>query len=191
MTDQTYWKTFYENDTIERQKHSNFCQFVMNFFENKTITNVLDSGCGDGRDSYFMSTKYNTTGVDNCGIDLKETSTFSFINGDFITIDKSKFDLIYSRFTFHSITNEEHQHFIDTIPPNTYLAIEARSIKGIDHNVFHGKTHYRNYINLEYITNLLLKNNFEILFIKEDADMALYKTENPICIRVICKKRIV
>jgi tellurite methyltransferase len=191
MSDKTYWKTFYENGTFERQPHSNFCQFVMDFFENKNITTVLDVGCGDGRDSYFISTKYHTTGVENCGVDLTTTSAFNFINADFITIDKRKFDLIYSRFTFHSITNEDHQIFIDTIQPNTYLAIEARSSKGIDNQVFHGKTHYRNYINLEYITKLLLKNNFEILFIKEDIDMAIYKTENPICIRVICKKRIV
>ena len=32
-----------------------------------------------------------------------------------VAIDKSKYDLIYSRFTFHSITNEQHQQFLDTI----------------------------------------------------------------------------
>ena len=30
---------------------------------------------------------------------------------------------------------------------------------------------------------------FEIIFIKEDLNFAKYKNENPICIRVICKKR--
>ena len=68
------------------------------------------------------------------------------------------------------------------------MAIEARSIIGMADTLIHGKEHYRNYISLEYLTNILKDNGFEILFIKEDKDMAIYKSENPVCIRAICKK---
>ena len=43
--------------------------------------------------------------------------------------NKDKYDLIYSRFTFHSITNEQHISFLDTIKTNSYLVIETRSKK--------------------------------------------------------------
>jgi SAM-dependent methyltransferase len=189
MSDKQYWKLFYETDKNKKLENSDFCNFVMDYFKNNTdVKNILDAGCGDGRDGLFISTKYNVVGVDNNGFGLDNTETFKFFNDDFITIDKSNFDLIYSRFTFHSITNEDHDIFLETIQKNTYLAIEARSIKGIEDNVYYGKEHYRNYIDLIYLRNILVKHNFEIFFIKEDIDMAIYKTENPICIRVICKK---
>ena len=69
---------------------------------------------------------------------------------DFVTINKSKYDLIYSRFTFHSIINEQHISFLDTINTNSYLAIETRSKKCEDNYGFHGKTHYRNYTDIDY-----------------------------------------
>ena len=96
--------------------------------------------------------------------------------------------MIYSRFTFHSITNEQHNIFLDTINDNSYLVIETRSKKGEDDDVVHGKTHYRNYTDLEYLKTILKSNRFEIIYIEEDINFAKYKNENPVCIRVICKK---
>ena len=41
---------------------------------------------------------------------------------------------------------------------------------------------------MDYIVNLLKDNNFDILYQNEDKDFAVYKNENPVCIRIICKK---
>ena len=183
-----YWNNFY-NDKKHLIKCSDFCKFVMEYFKDyKNISYILDSGCGNGRDSYTLVSTYKVDGVDNSGFIPKNVKNLNFIKEDFVNIDKSKYDLIYSRFTFHSITNDQHQQFLNTINNNTYLAIEARSIKSIDDDLCHGKTHYRNYIDLNYLKDLLIKNNFNILFIDEGKDMAKYKDENPICVRVICKK---
>ena len=38
------------------------------------------------------------------------------------------------------------------------------------------------------VKNLLTLKKFEIILIMEDLNFAKYKNENPICIRVICKK---
>ena len=97
--------------------------------------------------------------------------------------------MLYSRFTFHSITNEQQIAFLDTINNDTYLVIETRSNKGENNDVYHGKTHFRNYTDIDYLKKILTERNFEILFIEENIDMAKYKNENPICIRVICKKQ--
>jgi len=152
------------------------------------LRTILDAGCGNGRDSKCLSTKYKVTGVDNCGININDAENFNFLDESFITVNKDPYDLIYSRFTFHSITNKDHLDFLSSIKPNTYLAIEARSTTGCNKQEYHGKTHYRNYIDITYLQKILVSNKFEILFIKEDNNMAKYKTENPTCVRVICKK---
>ena len=72
--------------------------------------------------------------------------------------------------------------------PGTYVAIEARSLMGMDDDVHHGKTHYRNWIDFGYLKDMLLEKKFNIMFMDEGVDMANYKDENPVCIRVICKK---
>jgi len=157
----------------------------MDYFKNFPPLTILDAGCGNGRDGYYMADKHMVTGIDNCGIQLENRSQFNFINDTFITIDKSAYTLIYSRFTFHSITNEDHLRFLSTIKSGTYLVIEARSDKEtIDE--YYGKSHYRNYINMKYLKSILI--DFDILYIKEGKDMAIYKTENPVCVRVICRK---
>jgi hypothetical protein len=83
-------------------------------------------------------------------------------------MDKTGYDLIYSRFTFHSITNEQHIHFLDSISINSYLAIETRSKQSETDHVFYGKTHYRNYTDFKYLEMLLISNNFEIIYMNED-----------------------
>lgn len=186
MNDTTYWKDFYSsNNKIEC---SDFCSFIINYFKDKQINKVLDCGCGNGRDSYALSNTYKVDAIDNCGFLPNNTGNLVFSVNDFVTYDKNKYDLIYSRFTFHSISDDQHSVFLDTIPNNSYLAIETRSKKGEDDHVFHGKTHYRNYTDIEYLKNLLTSKKFEIIYIEEDVNFAIYKDENPVCIRVICKK---
>ena len=187
MDDRQYWHYFYSSND-HNQECSQFCKFVMKYFENENITNVLDCGCGNGRDSYALSQKYNVHGVDNCGYLPKNSENIDFFIDNFVTMDKKIYDLVYSRFTFHSITNEDHIEFLDSIHPNTYLAIETRSKKGEENDVYHGKTHFRNYTDLDYICELLESKQFEILYKQEDNNMANYKNENPICIRIISKK---
>ena len=187
LNDKNYWETFYS--TNNNVNCSDFCNFVMNYFkDDKNILNVLDCGCGNGRDSQSLSNRYNVDAVDNCGFLPTNGNNVNYYVGDFVTMDKSKYDLIYSRFTFHSITNDQHMSFLDTINVNSYLVIETRSKRGENDHVFHGKTHYRNYTDLSYLKDVLTLKKFEIMFILEDVNLAKYKNENPVCIRVICKK---
>lgn len=189
MDDKTYWNTFY-NNKLSVSRCSDFCVFIMEYFQNNhNINHVLECGYGDGRDGYTLSKKYYVYGVDNSGyIPKSENSKLTFSCENFVEMKKDGYDLIYSRFTFHSITNEQHQTFLKSINNGTYLVIEARSAKGIDEHVYHGKEHYRNYIDGNYIKNILNENGFKILLFEEGRDMAKYKDENPICIRIICKK---
>jgi len=178
-----YWGAFYSNyNNIEC---SDFCNFIIDYFKQKNIfhensVNVLDCGCGNGRDSYVLSTRYNVTAVDNSGFLPKDQNNLKFLTDDFVTINKNGYDLIYSCFTFHSITNDQHTAFLNTINANSYLVIETRSKKGENDDVFHGKTHYRNYTDIDYLKNVLTLKKFEIILIMEDLNFAKYKNENPI-----------
>ncbi len=186
----TYWKDFYSTNKINLEC-SEFCNFIMNYLKNNNINiiNVLDCGCGNGRDSYTLSTVYNVDAVDNSGFLPENRNNVFFFVDNFITIYKTKYDLIYSRFTFHSITNNEHNFFLDTISINSYLVIETRSKTSENEHVFFGKTHYRNCTDIDYLKTILTKKKFEIIYIEENRNFAIYKDEDPICIRVISIKR--
>jgi len=183
----TYWSTFYKqfNETAP----SNFACFILNFFKDyDEPLHILDVGCGNGRDSFYLSSKYATTGIDISTVPNRTRDHLQFIQGDMITIDKSYYDVIYSRFTFHSITNEQQEELVKSIAPNTFLCIETRSSKDADEYRFYGDNHYRNLTEMNYLINLLTKYNFTIIFSSESKDVAIYKEENPTCIRIICKK---
>lgn len=188
FNDKKYWMNFYSLNNDINLECSNFCNFVIDYFKNVNISDVLDCGCGNGRDSYALSNIYNVDGIDNCGVLPINKNNVKFYSDDLATFNKDKYDLIYSRFSFHSMTNEQHIAFLDSIKTNSYLVIETRSQKSENDEVVHGRTHYRNYTDFNYLKNLLTVKNFDIIYINEDINFAKYKNENPYCIRVICKK---
>lgn len=191
MCDIVYWANFYSKNSITLHP-SSFCLFLTDYLQQSklNIMNILDCGCGNGRDSYYLSNEYTVTGIDNCKIIPQESDNCRFVSGDFCNYPKDDYDLIYSRFTFHSITNEQQQQFLNSITkPDTILCIETRSDKGVNDYRYHGDAHFRNFTNLEYFKQLLHDNNFECLYVTEDNNLAVYKDENPYCIRVICRKK--
>ena len=178
--DINYWENFYVNKNIVKEP-SDFCIFIMNYFKDSEKIHILDAGCGNGRDSLYMSNKYKVTGLDTSLVDLKDSINCNFIKTNFCNYDKTNFNMIYSRFTFHSISNEDQEIFLKSITKDgTYLCIETRSDKDINNNRVFGDNHYRNFTNLNYLKNILEKNKFEILYIVESNNVAIYKDENPI-----------
>ena len=181
-----YWSTFYKK--FNESTPSNFACFIMKFLNSIDYPlRILDVGCGNGRDSYYLSSKYNTTGIDISVVPTSTQPNLQFIQGDMVTIDKTLYNVIYSRFTFHSITNEHQESLVKSIAPNTFLCIETRSSKDVHEYRVFGDNHYRNLTNKDYLIELLQKYNFTILVMSESKDVAIYKEENPTCIRIICK----
>lgn len=180
-----YWNDFYK--IYNNLEPSMFCKYIYKYLEkyNKEF-NILDIGCGNGRDSYYLSKNHKVTGIDISNIP-KNRINCEFYLENMVTCDKSQFDVLYSRFTFHSITDIQQEDLIKSIKKDTILCIETRSDKETNLNRIHGNTHYRNLTNIDKLKELLIKYNFEIIEIVESNNLAVYKTENPICIRVICK----
>ena len=187
VLDTDYWSAFYTSDHTLRP--SNFCSFVLDFMKDAEDLKVLDAGCGNGRDSYGLCHKHIVTGIDTAGYVPVSVPRCSFETADFCSYDKTPFDLIYSRFTFHSITDEQQIEFLESIKRSkTRLAIECRSNLGEKEACVHGKNHFRNFVDYQRLLQQLVELNFRCVYAEEATGFAPYKTENPVCIRIIAEK---
>jgi len=191
--EKTYWSKFYsQNKAII--KPSDFALFICDYLKTNTniikpIKNILDIGCGNGRDSYyFAEQEYNIVGID-ASVECEASNNCNFVIGNMITYPKDKYDMIYSRFSIHSIPNKEILELFNSIQnKDTLLCIETRSDKGKLEARHFGDGHYRNFTNLDNLKLMLTESSFKIIYIEENDGFAIYKDENPICIRVICQK---
>jgi len=183
--DKLYWNQFYKEKkgVLER---SDFAEFVLEYFKDKSYF-ILDLGCGNGRDSYYLSQNHKVIGCDLSSVP-KNKKHCLFLEENMVTIDKEPYDLIYSRFSLHSISDENQKELLQSIKKGTILCIETRSIKGKDSYRLFGDTHYRNLTDIHFLRSILKDYGFIILYEFEGDNIAVFKDENPICIRMICKK---
>lgn len=184
--DVNYWSDFYSsNHTLES---SNFCKYILEYFGSKDLK-VLDAGCGNGRDSYALAQAYTVTGLDSAEYIPEGNANCSFVTGDFCDYDKTSFDVIYSRFTLHSINDEQQESFLSSITrKGTYVCIECRSDGDVNTVREHGDDHYRNFVNFNRLNSLLVELGFKVLVSEEGTGFAPYKSEDPVCVRFIAEK---
>lgn len=210
MDDKKYWSDYYSTHQ-EPTDASSFAEFVLDNLEEGKI--LIELGCGNGRDSVFFSQNgIKVIAVDQVDDEIDflnenyKNENVCFACDDFTNliessndmINNTKFDYIYSRFTFHSITLEQEDNTLSWICENLddgLFFLEARSLndpmfkKGealSDTENF--TTHYRRYMDLDKFTSKLEDLGFEILYKIEDKDLAPYKDDNPYVIRIIAKK---
>jgi len=183
--DKLYWNQFYKKKKGVLES-SDFATFIMDYFKEEKFF-ILDIGCGNGRDSYYLSKKHHVVGCDLSSVPENKKHCL-FIEENMVTIDKKPYDLIYSRFSLHSISDENQRDLLQSIEKGTILCIETRSIKGKDTYRLFGDTHYRNLTDIHFLRSLMKEYGFIILYEFEGDNIAVFKDENPICIRMICKK---
>ena len=173
----SYWNRYYNNEV--KFKESSFARFVSRYIGRSKKKKIIDIGCGNGRDSIFFCKKgYVVTGIDISKIDIKKNSILKNKNLFFLNFDiendttSKKFDIIYSRFFIHALTNKGEKKFIELVnkikTKNTLVFLEFRNskdeifnkLKDRKHNKFvnFGKGHYRRIINTkEFIKNFINK----------------------------------
>lgn len=147
---------------------------------------VLDIGCGNGRDTkFFQKTKWinYTYGVDRAiETDLKKglykIDLNKLVKGD------CEFDIVYSRFFLHSISNKEIEKLLNWT--KNYFIAEFR-LKGDEPKIY---KHKRNLVDLSWFVNKLEENGYIILSLRTGYGMAKYKNEDPYVCRVIAKKYV-
>lgn len=171
--------------------------------------NILDLGCGNGRDSlYFAGKGLSVTGIDSAEVAIRDLSGCAgarFVCGDFVTLDgiaDASFDYCYSRFTVHAISLEQEQELLRNVLRVLRMGgrffIEVRSVnddiygmgeaKEKDAYVYQG--HYRRFIRLRDFIDRLCDVGFTLEYAEESDCFAPYKDSRPVCIRVTVVKKM-
>ena len=203
----SYWNDFYSKDI--RFKESSFARFVLKNVTNHKKIKLIDIGCGNGRDSFF----FNKKGFDVLGIDISQTvikknsqisnKKISFLNFDVEkdTISK-KFDIIYSRFFIHALSEKGECKFIQLVNKlkknNTLIFLEFRNSKDPIFNKFENKNHndfinfgnghYRRFIDTKkFVTNFLKKTKSKNIYLRSSKNISVLKKDNPNLSRAIFK----
>lgn len=169
---------------------------------------LLELGCGNGRDAAFFS----SIGLHVHGIDISEVgiakcrelcpeATFAVQN--FVNLPTPldsmhmSFDVVYSRFTLHSVKEEECSRALrwtfENLVPGGLFLIEVRSVLdamcGVGMQVLDERNawingHYRRFIEKEELLKELRAIGFQVQFEQEEKGLSPYGDDDPVLIRL-------
>jgi cyclopropane fatty-acyl-phospholipid synthase-like methyltransferase len=157
---------------------------------------ILELGAGDGRDSIFFASRgLKVTAieqVESCCNSIEDLSKgeVKAISADFTGVKQEElgsFDVVYSRFTLHSITALDQICLFQNLPgllnKGGRLMIEVRSVK----DPIYGKgqktaadtylynDHQRRFVRIESIVSIISKLGFTVFFAGERQGWAPHK----------------
>lgn len=202
-----YWTKYYKKHR-EMTTPSPFAEYCYSkYLSNGQEPALLELGSGNGRDAiYFAKNGINVLGLDIVDEEIRYLNkrklykNLLFKCADFSEyIKKDCYDFIYSRFTIHTISNEQETSTLENSYKNLknggMLFIEARSVKD---DMFaksskisetEGETdHYRRFLIYENFLENVKSAGFEIVESIEAQGLAKHNDEDPYIVRVIAKK---
>jgi len=204
-----FWNKFYKKKSLIIQP-SNFSKFIKkNFVKKKNIKNILEIGCGNGRDTFYFS-KYvkKIVSIDSSKQAIIKNKNDEKIRNNIIFLKKNilyrfnilskNFDLIYARFFLHTINSREEDIFLYILKKlsnkKTIIALEFRTTK--DKLFNKGKKisknesitdHYRRFVEVNEFKNKLKNLNFKIIYFKQSINLSNFKKDNPHLCRIVFK----
>ncbi|MDR3128787.1 MAG: class I SAM-dependent methyltransferase [Tannerellaceae bacterium] len=173
--------------------------------------NLIELGCGNGRDSiYFAAEGLNVSAIDQCKKEIEslrqrtaDMQNIIFRCADFSSLEDKFFNIVYSRFTLHSISKYQQNRLIKWVSRNLVtfggvFCIETRGQKnelykkGIlvegESDAYIFDNHYRRFLNFEELCHSLEDSGFILRYADEKKGFAPYKESNETYIRVIAEK---
>jgi len=209
--DKKYWEEFYKTQN-EELKPSLFARYV---YENlcKPTFRLIELGCGNGRDAIFFANEgLQVYAVDQCESEIKFLSNryrllnnCVFVSDDFTAMSDSdtQYDIVYSRFTLHSVSKEQEQNTLEwshrNLTHDGYLCIE---VHGKKNEIFqHGEkvegekdayilnNHYRRFLDFQTLCTDLENLGFLLTFAAEEKGFAPFAEMDETYIRVIALKK--
>ena len=177
-----YWIEFYKKNNLI-QNPSDFCLFVCDNYNLKN-KNILELCCGNGRDSYYLSQNCTQITALDKAIKIKEAKNLKSLQMDIVDFYENNnqvYDTTYCRFGLHSVSEDIE----DVILKNSIeIYFEFRS----DKDDSYLNDHYRRKINGNNFVKKIIDLGFELLYYKESKDLAIYKEQNPVIIRIIARR---
>ena len=207
--DKNYWKNIYSRQS-ESEMPSLFARYVAETLDIKG-KQLIELGCGNGRDAiFFANNNAQVKAVDQCeniiellNIRFQKVDNIHFACQDFTCLDdNNKYDIIYSRFTLHSISKEQEQKVVNWAYRNLNyggkLCIEVRGQKNEIYKVgepvkgepdaFILNDHYRRFINFDAFCKELKNIGYHLDFAEEKKGFAPYNGDDETYIRIIATK---
>ena len=186
-----YWGEFYSAKTHVLEP-SPFAKWAVGHMRNnadltrRPSINVLDCGCGNGRDTYFFAKQLGSAVGADASFAAEDKDSARFLRTDFVTATKDGFDVIYSRFSYHSITDEMQKQFWESLPSGSWLYLETRSSVDVLSRREHGDDHFRNLTDLGHLMKMANQYGERVL-LRMGRGMAKYKKEDPMVLRLACR----
>ena len=211
MKKNSYWNSYYKKIEFFNIKPSSFSKFCYNrFIKSTKKKDILDIGCGNGRDTIFFFKKgLKVVGVDKSATAKKiNRNRFSsnknlfFYKKDINKFDFKKigkFDFIYLRFFLHAINFKTQKNLFKHLcnlkkKRGTLIMLEFRTDK--DPLINKGKklsknetftNHYRRFINVKNTLKYFSMLSFKVIYILEKRGLSTRKNDNPVLCRLILK----
>ena len=207
--DFNYWEQYYLKQNAELMP-SLFAHYVADLLKD-THSDIVELGCGNGRDSVFFAKQgHNVDAIDQCYNEIcflikqhQGIDNLDFRCDDFTDlVDDEPYDVVYSRFTLHSVNKEQEKRTLEwayrNLKKGGLLCIEVRGQKNEiykvgepvenDTDAFILDNHYRRFLNFNNLCDDLKNLGFSLDFAAEDKDFAPYNGQNETYIRVIARK---
>lgn len=208
-----FWKQFYASCNL-RHTPSPFAQWCLENYLSASRSNILELGCGNGRDSFaFLHHNISVIALDACDVaiadNIEHLKTLDLaVQGEFLVLDFSKLDTLnthsintlYSRFVLHAIPEHLEDAIFDyatkILPVGGRMLHEFRTIR--DPLMQEGEalseterltTHYRRFLNPDIIREKLVMRGWKELFFVESNELAVFGSENPVVARIVIEKQ--
>lgn len=204
-----YWENYYSKHNAELVP-SLFAQYVSDLLGDR-CAEIVELGCGNGRDSVFFANKgYSVVAIDQCYNEIcflvkqyQCVENLDFRCDDFTSMpDDKPYDVVYSRFTLHSVSKEQQSMTLRWVFRNLkeggMLCIEVRGQKneiyGLgepvenDEDAFVYNEHYRRFLKLESLCKELESIGFKIDLSVENKGFAPFNGQDETYIRVIARR---
>ena len=210
---EAYWNQVYSTQP-GLLKPSSFALWFSEQLGDYRATGILDFGCGNGRDSAFLSDLAPVVGVDasESAIALCRRTwgtgpgqpRLSFIVGNHRSLSyllrAHEANVFYSRFVWHSMTQEEESSVVGalqaSLAPGGVLAIEARTIQ--DPLAARGAKisttervagHYRRFVDVDSLVDQLRTAGFQVQQIVQGRGLAVLGGDDPDVVRILARKQ--
>lgn len=208
-----YWDDYYAKHHLVPAP-SQFAVFGESWVEEKV--KVIEVGAGSGRDSfYFLArghsvtvTDYSTSALELISNTVTENDNFrsrqldyadTLRMEDFSQENRGKFDIFYSRFLFHAVSEVGELNLLSSamqvLKDGGLLMAEFRVYgEGVfdKHKPWDEleltSDHYRRPLVTKEFIDKLLSRGFEILYQAEGHGFAFHKREDPLVARVVARK---
>jgi tellurite methyltransferase len=202
--DKDYWEQFYTQADGGRRSPSLFARYCLNEHLEENMT-VIELGCGRGADSeYFAAHGVAVSACDQSHhVEPMQSINPRFFAGDFTQLADiqagvpEQVDIVYSRFSIHSVTAEDEDRVLGWVPEllksGGKFLIEARSTKDdiygkgecVGPHIYLLDDHRRRFIQADEFRQKLVDSGFKIDYLAEERGFAPYNDEDPICLRVV------